>query len=193
MTQIIGTFKEEIRDDNKIFMVEFFIHAIPAEKRKQTRFFSLAFMDDYLTSFLLVKNEDTNSFKEQSHLKSAVKYIANELLENSIKFNCESGRYPLRFAVYLLETKLIFVSSNYANKKNLESLKEFVSELVDSDIDELYFRHLEKGAEENSTESRLGFLSILYDYSAKMGWKLEPVSQEPEITTVTTMVQLTTH
>jgi hypothetical protein len=56
--------------------------------------------------------------------------------------------------------------------------------------DELYFYQLEKGAEEWSNESRLGLLSTIDDYCAKLGWKIETILQESETIAVTTMVQL---
>lgn len=193
MSQIIGNFLEEILDDSKIFMMEFFIHAIPVEKRKQTRYLSLAFMAEYLTKFFPFNEEDVQFYQKQLQLKSAVNYIANELLDNSIKYNYELGKYPLRFAIYLLDRELVFVTRNCANKKNLDRLNNFINELINSDVSEFYFRQMEKGAEEKSEESQLGFLSILNDYGAKLGWKIEKVNDEPEITTVTTMVQLVTN
>ncbi len=193
MSQIIGNFLEEILDDSKIFMMEFFIHAIPVEKRKQTRYLSLAFMAEYLTKFFPFNEEDVQFYQKQLQLKSAVNYIANELLDNSIKYNYELGKYPLRFAIYLLDRELVFATRNRTNKKNLDRLNNFINELINSDVSEFYFRQMEKGAEEKSEESQLGFLSILNDYGAKLGWKIEKVNDEPEITTVTTMVQLVTN
>lgn len=193
MSQIIGNFIEEVLDDSKIFMMEFFMHAIPMTKRKQTRYLSMAFMAEYLANFFTFKEENEFLFKQEIQIKSAANYIANELLENSLKYNYELGKYPLRFAIYLLERNLVFVTKNCVNKKTLDKLNNFINELIDSDVSELYFRQLEKGAEENSEESQLGFLSILNDYEAKLGWKFETVSKEPEITSVTTMVQLATN
>lgn len=193
MSQIIGNFLEEVLDDSKIFMMEFYIHAIPVEKRKQTRYLSLAFMAEYLTNLFSFTEEDVQSFQKQLQLKSAISYIANELLANSIKYNYELGKYPIRFAIYLLERQLVFVTRNCANKKTLDKLHHFINELMNSDTNDLYFLQLEKGAEEKSEDSQLGFLSILNDYEAKLGWKMETVSKEPEIAVITTMVQLATN
>jgi hypothetical protein len=44
--------------------------------------------------------------------------------------------------------------------------------------------------QDESSGSGLGLLTIMNDYMAKVGWKFESNSQHPEITTVTTMVQL---
>ncbi|MDY7014363.1 MAG: hypothetical protein SVX43_12330 [Cyanobacteriota bacterium] len=63
--------------------------------------------------------------------------------------------------------------------------------MLGSEPDEFYFRQLEKGAEQQSNSSQLGIISMIYDYYAKLGWKIETLTQKPEITEVTTMVQLT--
>ncbi|HEY9665297.1 MAG TPA: ATP-binding protein [Coleofasciculaceae cyanobacterium] len=190
MNQLFGDFKEEILANHKLFMMDFFIHSIPLERRKQIRYLSIAFITDYLATLFPVDEEDIKSYERQLQMKSAVTYIANELLENSIKFNHEAVKYSIKFGICFLEQDLIFVASNCASEKTLESFKNFVHELTISDINELYFRQLEKGAEEKSEESRLGFLSMMNDYSAKLGWKIETVNKNPEITTITTMVQL---
>lgn len=192
MNQIFGYFREEILTDRKLFTMDFFIHSIPRERRKPSRYLTIAFITDYWATLFPVNEEEIKSYERQLQIKSAVTYIVNELLENSIKFNYEAIKYPIKLELYLLEQDLVLVSSNCVNAKNLESFKDFVQELITSDIDELYFRQLEKGAEEQSEESRLGLLSIMNDYNAKLGWKIETVNEDPEITTITTMVQLKT-
>lgn len=192
MNQLFGDFQEEIIVNHKLFMMDFFVHSIPPERRKQTRYLFIAFITDYLANIFPVDEDDIKSYERQLRMKSAVTYIANELLENSIKFNYETVKYPIKIGICSIEKNLVFVASNCANEKTSGSLKAFVHELTTSDSNELYFRQLEKGAEEKSEESRLGFLSMMNDYSAKLGWKIETINTDPEITTVTTMVQLTT-
>jgi hypothetical protein len=192
MIQLIGDFSEEILTNHKLFMMDFFIHSIPFERRKITRYLSIAFITNYLANLFPVNEEDIKSYERQLQIKSTVNYIANELLENSIKFNYEAAKYPVKFGICLLEQDLVFIASNGVSEKALKNFKDFVYELTTSDSDELYFRQLEKGAEDKSEESRLGFLSMMNDYSAKLGWKIETVNKDPEITTITTMVQLTT-
>jgi hypothetical protein len=191
MNQIIADFREEILDNHKVFMIEFFLHTIPLERRKPTRYLSMAFISDYLANLFPSKEEDVNSFGKQLQLKSTATYMSNELLENSIKFHDSKLNYPVKFGICLLEQNLVFVASNCVNEKTLSKFYDFINELTNSDIDELYFRQIEKGAEEKSEESQLGFLSMINDYNAKLGWKIETVRKDPEIIILTTMVQIT--
>ncbi|HBB34941.1 MAG TPA: ATP-binding protein [Cyanobacteria bacterium UBA8803] len=190
MSQIWGDFREDILAKHQLFSFEFYIDTIPPERRKQTRYLIVAFITDYLANLFPTSEEDIHSFEKHLTLKSAATYLTNELLENSIKFHHGLVNFPITFAGYLLDKCLIFATTNSAQEKSLEKLNIFLNELINSDIDELYFRQLEKGAEEKSDESGLGLLSMINDYSAKLGWKIETVNQDPQITTVTTMVQL---
>ena len=190
MNQIFGDFQEEILANHNLLKIDFFIQSIPPEGRKKTRYLSIAFIADYLANIFPINEEEIQSYERQLQMKSAVNFIANELMENSIKYSCETVIYPITLELLFFENSLIFFARNCASRKNLESFTSFVQELTTSDINELYFRQLEKGAEEKSEESRLGFLSMMNDYGAKLGWKIETVNKDPEITTVSTMVQL---
>ncbi|MBW4492663.1 MAG: ATP-binding protein [Oscillatoria princeps RMCB-10] len=191
MTQIIGDFREDILAKHQLLMVDFFLHSIPLNRRKQTRYLSIAFLSDFLANIFPLKEDNIKKFEKQLHLKTAVSYIANELLENSIKFHEYAGSQPIKLGVGSTDQLLVFVSVNCVSETTLGKFKEFAHQLATSDADELYFRQLEKGAEEKSEESGLGLLSLLNDYSAKLGWKIETVSKDPAITTLTTMVLLT--
>lgn len=190
MSQIFGDFNEQILTNNILFILDFFIDSIALDRYKQTRYLSVAFIADYVVNFFPATEEDIAFFEKQLEIKSTVNYIANELLENSMKFHQKKISYPIKLGVGLLDNKLFFIATNCVNPKALDELKAFINELLVSDIDELYFRQLEKGAEEKSSHSRLGLLSMMNDYNAMLGWKIETVNQDPEIITVTTMVQL---
>lgn len=191
MNQIIGDFFEEALDNHKLFMIEFLIQAIPIERRKPIRYLSMAFVSDYLANVFPIAEENATSFGQQLQLKSAAIYMSNELLENSMKFHDDNINYPVKFGIGLFDQNLIFIGINCVNQKCLAKFNNFIDELTHSDIDEFYFRQIEKGAEEKSEESQLGFLSMMNDYSAKLGWKIETIKKDIEIITLTTMVQLT--
>jgi hypothetical protein len=81
--------------------------------------------------------------------------------------------------------------TNSINDKAIEKFQAYIKELINSDPYEFYIRQLEKNAtEENNTESGLGFLTMMNDYGAKLGWKFETSTQESKKSAVTTMVQL---
>jgi hypothetical protein len=124
-------------------------------------------------------------------IKSAVSYIANELLENAIKFNCDFSPEPIVIQLQVLTDQLVFTTTNSIDPKTVDSFQAFLTELIDSDPQELYLSTLEKSASNGDRfESHIGYLTMMTDYGVKLGWKFDRSSTDPEVTLVTTMVKL---
>jgi hypothetical protein len=190
MTQVFGDFQENIPTNHEFLMIGFFPHSLPLKQRWRNNGLSADFVADYLTTFFPANEREPDSIERQVELKNAVNYIANELIDNAMKFNDETSDYPVKFGFHLLENKLVLTSTNCVSSQILASFYEFINELKDSDLEDLYIQQLEKGALEESYESRLGILTMMKDYLAKLGWKIQTVQKDPEIITLTTMVQL---
>jgi len=150
---------------------------------------SADFLGDYLTTFFPGDENDPETLARQAESKSAVSYIANELLENAMKFNDHTSHYPISIRLQFQSEKLVFAIANSVHPQQGVS---YIKQLTTEDPEELYIRQLEQQAlEENNTSSRVGYLTMMNDYMAKIGWKFETVQKDPEVIAVTTMVQLT--
>ncbi|NEP41224.1 MAG: ATP-binding protein [Okeania sp. SIO2H7] len=152
---------------------------------------SADFLADYLTTFFPGNDEEPDRAKSRLELKSSISYIANELLENAMKFNDQTSNYPISIQLHLKSDRIILAVTNSIPPQEVDKFQSYLEELTTSKVEDLLLRQLEQNVlEENSNFSGLGYLTIINDYMAKMGWKLETVRQEPEVTAVTTMVQL---
>jgi hypothetical protein len=190
MIEIIGDFHNDILTNHEFLIIGFFPHSLPLKERWRNNGLSADFVADYLTTFFPVKESDPDSFDKQIQLKNAVNYIANELIDNAMKFNDPTSDYPIKFGLHLLENRLVLLSINCISPETLANFYKFINELKNSKIEDFYIHQLEKGALEESKESQLGILTMMQDYLAKLGWKIETIQQDPEILTLTTMVQL---
>lgn len=192
MIQIFGNFQEDIPTHHEFLMIGFFPHSLSLKQRWRNNGLSADFVADYLTTFFPASENEPDTFERQMQLKAAVNYIANELIDNAMKFNNETSDYPVKFGLHLLQNKLVLTSTNCVSSQVLAKFHEFLNELKGADdIEDLYIQHLEKGAIEESEESRLGILTMIKDYLATVGWKIETIQKEPqEIVTLTTRVQL---
>lgn len=190
MIQIFGDFQEDIPTHHEFLMIGFFPHTLSLKQRWRNNGLSADFVADYLTTFFPAKEDEPDSLGRQLQLKAAVNYIANELIDNAMKFNNEISDHPVKFGLHLLKDKLILTSTNCVSSQILAKFYEFINELKDADIEDLYIEQLEKGALEKSEESRLGILTMMKDYFAIVGWKLETIQKDPEVITLTTRVQL---
>lgn len=190
MNQIFGDFIEPT-PSQEYLIIGFSPSSIPLKQRWRNNGLSADFLADYLTTFFPGTQEDAPALTRQAEVKSAVSYIANELLENAMKFNDENSHYPIDIKLQLEQDGLIFSVANSIPPSAVDNFQGYIQKLLVCDPSEMYIEQLEKNAaDDNCTASGLGLLTMLNDYSAKMGWKFETVQEHPEIIAVTTMVQL---
>ena len=192
MPQIFGDFVENFPPAQDSLELTFTPNSLPIKKRWGSNRLSANFMADYFSNFLLVDEDDPAQKRRIKESKGAVSYVANELLENAIKFNNQGTKFKIKFGIYFIEeadrTAVLF-ATNSVSAEGLDKFQKFIQELLCSDPEKLYVQQIEKSAEEeNSGASGLGFLTMINDYSAKLGWKFEREQKDPKMIAVTTMV-----
>ena len=192
MPQIFGDFVESFPRAQDSLELTFTPNSLPIKKRWRSNRLSANFMADYFSNFLQVDEDDPAQKRRIKESKGAVSYVANELLENAIKFNDRGTNFKIKFGIYFIaeaDMTAVLFATNSVSAEGLDKFQKFIQELLCSDPEKLYVQQIEKSAqEENSGESGLGFLTMINDYSAKLGWKFEIVQKEPKMIAVTTMV-----
>ncbi|WP_253274191.1 DUF6272 family protein [Myxosarcina sp. GI1] len=144
-----------------------------------------------MSTFFLNTDNCASNLKKQMQIKSAVSYIANELLENAVKYSNKKSELPISIQIHLNYDRIIFQTTNSLRQQDFNNFQACIQKLLNSDPDELYLYILEKNAiDENNENSGLGFLTMVNDYNAKLGWKFEKFTRQFEEIGVTTMVQL---
>ncbi len=189
MTDVFGDYLEFLPESPEYLIIGFSPSSVPLKQRWRNNGLSADFLADYLTTFFPAKDDITE--QQQSEVRSAVSYIANELLENAMKFNDETSELPISIRLQIRSDKIIFMTSNSIPAKNVAKFKSFLQKLSEVDPSTLYLQRLEEIAKDDSnSNSGLGLLTMLNDYFAKLGWKFETVPEYPGVVKVTTMVQL---
>lgn len=197
MSIIFGDFLENFPPERDSLELTFMPSSHSIKQRWRNNRISAHFVADYLSTFLPIEDEAPNKERRLQESKGAISYIANELLENAMKFNDKQSNYRIRFGIHFIEnsnasniTAIIF-TTNSISSQTVQILQDFIKKLLSSDPSELYIHQIEKNAaEENNQTSGLGLITIVNDYTAKVGWKFETLQKDPEIITVTTMVQI---
>ena len=192
MTEIFGEFRNDLPVSQEGLTIVFSPTSVPVKQRWRNNGLSADFMADYFATFFPGSQDTTTETNTQAEVKSAVSFIANELLENALKFNDETTSHPISIRLQMHSDRLVFTATNSIHPQTVGKFQAFIKELTTADLDELYMRQLEKNAEDESESgSGLGLLTMMNDYQAKVGWKFETVQKDPEAIAVTTMVQLT--
>ncbi|HEY9836614.1 MAG TPA: DUF6272 family protein [Vampirovibrionales bacterium] len=191
MSEIFGDFIEDLPSGTEYLILGFSPASIPLKQRWRNNGLSADFLADYLTTFFPSSEETTSHLNQKADIQCAVSYIANELLENAMKFSVETQGYPISIQLHLNSEKIIFVTTNSICRDKVADFQAFLKLLSTEDPLQLYIDQLEKNAQEGgSSTSGLGFLTMINDYGAKIGWKFQDMDEEQKAIAITTMVQL---
>lgn len=189
--QIFGDFIQNLPPSQEYLILSFSPSSIPLRQRWRNNCLSADFLADYLSTFFLSDRHQQVDCDKQAEVKSAVSFIANELLENAMKYGVEMSPSPISIQIHLNPDLIIFQLTNSIPSSKTDQFQSYIETLLSCDPLNLYITQLEKNAlVENYEESGLGLLTMLNDYGAKLGWKFETSALQSTEIAVTTMVQL---
>jgi hypothetical protein len=163
----------------------------PLRSRWRNNGLSADFLGDYVTTFLPADGAPPALGKRQNEVKHAVTYIANELLENAMKYHQPDVEIPIRIHLELASDHIAVRVSNGASLVQARRYKAFVEQLQEGDVDDLLLRQQEESARSSESEmSGLGLLTMISDYEAQLDWCFDPHPTQPECMNVTTSAVL---
>lgn len=143
--------------------------SIPMQQRWRNNGLSADFLADYMSTFFLNDNSE-QAKRKQNEISSAVSFISNELLENSMKYTAENCSLPSGINLFLSGNQCVFEAYNYINESAQAGFVAFINSLQNSEPEELYIQKLEENAMTGDS-SGLGLLTMINDYQAKLAWK----------------------
>ncbi|MDX2096852.1 MAG: ATP-binding protein [Leptolyngbyaceae cyanobacterium bins.59] len=182
-SQIFGEFLDPVPASEEYLTLHFSLGSTPRKQRWSNYGLSADFLGDYFAAFFPGDAVADSAINRRDTVKAAVSYIANELIENAVKYGDESANLPITITLYLYEKTLIFEVRNPTQRSRAEQYQAFIQELLSSDLDEFYTRQIEKTAL-GEGGSNLGVLTMINDYGAKFGWKFETIGEETAQVTV---------
>jgi hypothetical protein len=163
----------------------------PLRSRWRNNGLSADFLGDYVTTFLPTDGGMAAVKNKQSEIKHTVTYIANELLENAMKYHQPDVEIPIKIHLELASDHITVSVSNGISAVQAERYKMFVERLQKGDAEDLLLRQQEENA--NSSDSALsclGLLTIIGDYDAKLDWRFDVHPTQSDSMTVTTSAVL---
>ena len=118
-------------------------------------------------------NYQSFNFKNKTKSISILSTITNELLENSIKFSSDKNKL-VSLSIRHFNHFITIETVNLTDKKSTNALKKFLKRIeTTSDIANEILYQLEQTALTNSDISGLGLMSLIHDYHAELGVKIE--------------------
>lgn len=100
--------------------------------------------------------------------RHSIIYLVNELLENAIKFRVPGS---IRVDCSLESGNFELTVSNDAEPEVAKRFQSLIEEITSRDPGELLIERIEaNAADESSSGSGLGLLTLMNDYGARLGW-----------------------
>jgi hypothetical protein len=122
-------------------------------------------------------------------IKHSISYVANELMENAVKFHY-NRIISIDLTTWLDGEDVFFLCTNTVDPATLEKFSVYLEKLTNNDPNDLLIEQIENNVKEGSSSSGLGYLTMMTDYDAKLGWKIKQNRLHPDTITVTTFVKL---
>jgi len=199
IVEMLGCYNaEELTEDLEHLTIVFSPASFPLKWSNSS--LSANFLANYFENFFPtaeeVENDVAKRYPEniQTRLvvRDSINYIVNELMENAVKFHYNS-ELEIVFTLRLDREYLSFLATNSVNPDTMPKFYALIKRLTTEDPNELLIELLENAAANGkTTESGIGFVTIITNHNAKIGWKFETIQVKgaSDKINVTTMVQL---
>jgi hypothetical protein len=191
MKQILGNFIEPEEGHGEYLKIGFLPSSIPLQQRWRNNGLSADFLAGYVSTFF--PGDDQASNARQAEIKDAISFIANELLENAMKFTHTSAHHTVTIEMFLQADVIRLYTINCIDPEQIDDFQQFIGRLLTADTNALYTEQLERNADadaEGDGASGLGFLTMINDYGASLAWKFTALGQDRDDIALTTMVRL---
>lgn len=182
MDGIIGEYKEPSAAGPRVTLV-FYPGAFPVKWNHCS--VTADFFAEYFAGVHEAGLDDEDARRD---FVGSVGYVLNELIENAIKF-CAGGTVEVDACV--IDGEFLVVVSNQIVATTVEALQTRFADLLCGDPQELLLQRVEENAANPElTTSGLGFLTMLSDYRAKLGWRFDAVPGNPDNVLLRTAARL---
>src|ERR1035441_2475182 len=191
MNQTLGNYGQQSGERCEYLTLAFSPLSAPIRSRWRNNGLSADFLGDYVITFLPANGSMATTESRQDEIRHTVTYIANELLENAMKYHEPGVNIPIRIHLELTGDQITVSASNGIGAGQAQRYQAFAAHVLAEDAGDMLIRQLEESAAgEESNQSGLGLLTMINDYGAQLGWRFEAHPACVETMTVTTSAVL---
>lgn len=127
MAQIFGEFTDDFSDRSEFLVLGFSPSTLSIQQRWKTNSLSADFLGDYVKNFF--PGDTTAALSKQTEIRFAVSFVANELLENAMKYSDISADQPINLEVHLFSDRSYFYRKIVCHKHQLPISSHFYKNL----------------------------------------------------------------
>ncbi len=173
----------EIQDKVEYSILQFQSTTLDIDALWENGFQSASFLSNFWGTFFSAHHKAVKTDIEYS-----VRYIANELIGNAIKYSHEPN-LVVKIFLSAPDGEFHFITKNRVEHDHAIEYQRVIKEILSSDPEKLYIDQMEQHAVDSRLKSCIGFLTIMLDYGGNLAWKFEAEDNSDAMTT-TTIVRL---
>lgn len=170
----------------------------PLRSRWRNNGLSADFLGDYATTFLPAETgaTPTQAVARTKEIRYAVTYVANELLENAMKYHVRECDAAIELQMELSPRRMVIRVCNAASGDQTRNYMSFADGIRDADPAELAARCFDEAPAPNPESgeyediSGLGLITMMNDFNVKLDWNFRPWRPGGDIQLVTTSATL---
>ncbi len=133
---------------------------------------------DYLSHFYEGIFSGENYPGDLNELTHGIAYMANELIENAVKFRAEGN---VVIETGLDDGSFLLCIRHWITPETSARFKSLLEKITTGDPGELLIERLEANAAgDNIGGSGLGILTLMNDYGARISWEFDEPENQPE-------------
>jgi hypothetical protein len=123
--------------------------------------------------------QHAKSGQDYSEARHSIIYLVNELLENAVKFRSPGD---IELSCSLENGNFELLVKNCTSSQVASGFHLLLAEVTSRDPGELMIERIEaNAADESSSASGLGILTLLNDYGARLGWTFHDAPRDGEV------------
>jgi hypothetical protein len=188
--ETLGNYRER-SGDCEYLTLAFSPLSVPLRSRWRNNGLSADFLGDYVNTFLPPMGGTAAAGNRRNEIRHTVTYIANELLENAMKYHERDVDMPIGLHLELAGDHITVSVSNGSGLEQAQRYRAFVERLLEGDAGDLLLKQQEESATSpDSTMSGLGLLTMIIDYGVLLGWRFDLHPLQAAMLTVTTSAVL---
>lgn len=122
---------------------------------------------DFLANFL------SYNFLDQKTAHSVVSTLLNELLENAVKFSADKHK-RIHLNICHFGDRMTVETMNSADEEQTRHFDGVIQKILSNDAEKLFLDQIQHTAENDTSASGLGLISMKKDFNAEYGVKIAP-------------------
>lgn len=186
--QIYGSYLEPDEQVPYIKM-DFLLGQKDVNDRWSNNDLSANFLAAYLPTLLAAKGSE-HRLESMAETQEMVSYVANELLENTMKYSNKLAEYEFDIGLYLHDNHLRIYVNNPVLDATLPTFQSWINLLLAANPHELQLKQIRQNVDGSTGRARLGYLTMLTGYQATLAWKFVAFTDTSNLVEVTTLAQL---